>query len=167
MNEITIYRNKEKREFSSYVAAAKFLNMTADNLRVSEHLNRELPRGWSFTPPPKNGGLSPEEFIKKHCSNMSIAEIAEALEIPCKEVRAIYDAHYIEWEGGEEAIEQKKYKGKHIVAIPINGGSEIHYQAIGETRLYGFKDSGIYECIKGKKKAYKGFIWKWAEEEET
>ena len=97
---------------------------------------------------------------------MSICEIAEALEIPRKEVRAIYDARYIEWEGGEEAEEQKKYKGKHIVAIPINGNTPIFYPNAKAARFDGFHDSSIYDCLKGKRKAYKGYIWKYAEEEE-
>lgn len=108
------------------------------------------------------------EYISKHIDNKSIKELAETLCISCTEVRAIYEAHFNEFEKSD--IEKAKNqhfcsKAKPVVGFPLEGGEPICFESAYAAKLQGFFTAGIRACIKGKIKQHKGYVWRYAEEE--
>lgn len=108
------------------------------------------------------------EYIRKHRDNKSIKELAEALGISCTEVRAIYEAHFKEWEKSDIEKANNQHlgsKAKPVVGFPLEGGESIWFESAYAAKLQGFSTAGIRACIKGKIKQHKGYVWRYTEEE--
>lgn len=48
---------------------------------------------------------------------------------------------------------------KKITGTSIHDGSEIHYDSMKEAEKDGYLVVGISNCVRGRKKRYKGYIW--------
>ena len=55
----------------------------------------------------------------------------------------------------------KELKGKAVIGISLDDGHVIAYETIRTAKKDGFDSSGICACCKGKKKQYKGYVWKY------
>lgn len=58
-----------------------------------------------------------------------------------------------------------KRKTKAVVGFPVAGGDPIRFDVIRHATAEGFNAGLICECASGKRKTYKGYTWKYAEEE--
>mgnify|MGYP003311814015 CR=1 FL=1 len=114
------------------------------------------------TEPRTRESLIAEIYVRDHRANTSIRAIAKHLGISTDEVRRIYDAHYKEWES--QKTPKKTPQGRPVIAIPIGGGLPIYYSTVRAADNDGFYSCMIYDCLNGKRKQYKGFIWKLARE---
>lgn len=55
----------------------------------------------------------------------------------------------------------KKLKGKAVIGVSLEDGHVIAYETIRTAKKDGFDSAGICACCKGKKKQYKGYVWKY------
>lgn len=55
----------------------------------------------------------------------------------------------------------KKLKGKAVIGISLDDGHVIAYETIRTAEKDGFVSAGICACCKGKKRQYKGYVWKY------
>lgn len=65
-----------------------------------------------------------------------------------------------------EKIRQKNLKRKDLVRRPIlriNKDGEIleEFESVGMVRYSGYKRNCVFDCLSGRNKTHKGFIWKY------
>lgn len=49
---------------------------------------------------------------------------------------------------------------KKIIGTSIHDGSEIHYDSMKDAEKDGYLVAGISNCVRGRKKRYKGYTWR-------
>lgn len=54
---------------------------------------------------------------------------------------------------------RRKSKGKPIIGINGITGNILEFECMKDAKKYGFSDSLICSCCKGKRKAHKGYTW--------
>lgn len=65
-----------------------------------------------------------------------------------------------------ERIVEKTTNGKHSkIVLQFNKNGELvrEWPSTREASRNGYNNGGVYSCLVGKKKYYKGFIWKYKE----
>ena len=61
---------------------------------------------------------------------------------------------------GSRTLKSSHSRGKKIIAI--KGDEVIHFNAINHVNKYGFERRNVYDCLAGKRKTHKGYIWQYA-----
>ena len=76
------------------------------------------------------------------------------------------------WRYAEEKVDVEKLRSnavdsrrKAVVGFHLAGGEPIRFESAYAAQLQGFFTAGIRACIKGKIKQYKGYVWRYTEEE--
>jgi len=57
-------------------------------------------------------------------------------------------------------ITQRKVKGRKVQAISTNGTRVLNFEAVNETKEYGFQPSCVSLCCNGKRLTHKGYVWR-------
>ena len=55
----------------------------------------------------------------------------------------------------------KELKGKAVIGTSLDDGHVITYETMRTAKKDGFDHAGICACCKGKKRQYKGYVWKY------
>lgn len=88
-------------------------------------------------------------------------------------LHGLYKQHrgYI-WRYAEEEVNIEKIRdnvtekrGKPVIGFPLKGGEAVWFKSSYAAEIEGFYASGVSACIRGKIKQYKGYIWKYAEDQ--
>lgn len=77
------------------------------------------------------------------------------------------DAENLYWGEWRENLDKRNtqqgdphpFVKKKIVGTSIHDGSEIHYDSMKDAEKDGYLVCGISNCVRGRKKRYKGYTW--------
>lgn len=77
------------------------------------------------------------------------------------------NGRFVRTEEWRENLRKANEKNGHaVIGTPIDGGQEIFFICLNDTRLKGFQPSCVCNCCKGTRQKHKGYYWRYATNEE-